>query len=36
MSGAASVGLMNAQLQSEHAHEMPVFWGHGTKDPVVR
>ncbi|GAA5967136.1 hypothetical protein JCM8115_000937 [Rhodotorula mucilaginosa] len=23
-------------LQSEHAHEMPVFWGHGTKDSVVR
>ncbi|GAA5993121.1 hypothetical protein JCM10908_001299 [Rhodotorula pacifica] len=22
-------------LQSDHAHEMPVFWGHGTADPIV-
>ncbi|BGP54804.1 hypothetical protein JCM8202_003312 [Rhodotorula sphaerocarpa] len=22
-------------LQSEYAHEMPVFWSHGTHDPVV-
>jgi hypothetical protein len=29
-------GGSDAQLQSEHAHEMPVFWGHGTKDSVVR
>ncbi|BGP45370.1 hypothetical protein JCM10450v2_001188 [Rhodotorula kratochvilovae] len=26
---------MRHPLQTDHAHEMPVFWGHGAADPVV-
>lgn len=31
----AELTLLSLQLQSEYAHEMPIFWSHGTHDPVV-
>ena len=24
------------QMVSEHARKVPIFWGHGTDDPIVR
>jgi predicted esterase len=36
LSGYAAVRHTLAKMISDHARKVPIFWGHGTADPVVR
>jgi predicted esterase len=36
MSGFLGLSSKIKSMQTEHAHKLPIFWGHGTSDMVVK